>query len=538
MHPRNVLIVGGGVVGWMTAAHLDAVLNRGGRRRAAISLLETAGTASSGTGESTLASFNHVLDVLGVDHAEVMRRADGTFKHATKFVNWLHQGHAFYEPFALERAGTVDRAGPNWLRSNRSIAFAETVSVQPALCEMNLVPHMPGLRDSGPPLPFGYHLDEVKFADYLSQLTMARGVSRHAEDLADVERTEAGNIAAVITAGGRRLEADLFIDCSGVAALLIGERAGVEWERCDQWLLCDRMLTMQVPYDLHYPGTVHPYTTSTALSAGWVREIPLRDRRSLSYTYSSDFSSREQAEAELRAYEGAHADSLEVQAAGFTAGRRRNAWAGNCIAIGPAQSVIEPLGSTDLYLANLAAAMLAEHFPYDDELTPLAFRFNRIMANRFHEIVDFLNLHYFLSRRDDSAFWLEVQKPARASERLQAKLEFWRQKPPSRSDFEDQYFPGQPRTPMPAGTVPGDYRSPVDTAGLWGYQDYESVLYGMNFLNEEAAQRSGDDRPDPEVPAYIADRLRLAVQKLPPHDLWLKRALGMPDYPAAQRGPR
>src|SRR5690606_22652432 len=127
------------------------------------------------------------------------------------------------------------------------------------------------------------------------------------------------------------------------------------------------------------------------------------------------------------------------------------------------------------YLSHLAAVMLAEHFPYGNDMAPLALRFNRIMTNRYHEILDFINMHYCLTRRTDSEFWREVQRPERITDRLRGKLEYWRMKPPSRSDFEDQFFPGFPGEPR--GGVPGDQRSPIDTGGLWGHESYEAILY-------------------------------------------------------------
>ena len=530
MLPRKVLIVGSGWDAWMTAAHLDGVLNRDGRRFASIGVLDLPGTPQPGLGESTLASFNHVLAVMNADPSEVMRRADGTFKQSTRFVDWLRHGHSFHHPLTLERTGPVDTAGRRWLRSNRSIPFAETISVQPGLCEMSLAPRTAGPWDFGPPLSFAYHLDEAKLGDCLREVSTRRGVIRHAGFLADIETKDDGHIAAVKTAAGDRLEADLFVDCTGAAALLIGDRLGVEWEDCSQSSLCDRSVAIQVPYTHHYPGYVRPFTTATALSTGWVLEIPLRDRRTLRYFHSSNFLGRAEAEAELLAFEGRHAGSLGVSTAGLAIGRRANAWVGNCIAIGDSAAVTDPLVSTRLYMCSLAAAMLAEHFPFGDELAPLAFRFNRIVANRFHEILDFATLHYHLSRRTDSAFWIEAREGDAVNERLRAKLDYWRGKPPSRSDFEDQFFPGQGECPQRSGGFQGDYRSPIDTGGLWGYEDYEVLLYGMDFLREECDEWFGKDRPDPQVLASVAERLGIARSKLPPHDLWLKQAFGMPGY--------
>ena len=536
MSPRKVLIVGARSAGWMTAAYLDAALNRDGRKVVDINLIESPDASRIGVGEATIPSINHFLAVLAIDQQEFMRRVDGTFKQSIKFVNWLNnEGGYFHHPFSMQRPGSVDKSAQRWLTSNRSVPFAETVSIQPMLCEMNLAPQMLGRWDFGQRLSYAYHIDEAKFADYLCELSTARGVTHHLDHMVDVGMAENGDIAAVHTKGGQRLEADLFIDCTGMEALLSEKKMGVGWVDCSQWLLCDRALTMQVPYEQHYPGYVRPYTTATALSAGWVWEIPLQDRRSLGYVHSGAFLGKEEAEQEFRALEGAHAGSLDTKVFQYKVGHRENAWVRNCVSIGPAGGFMESLESTDLYLIELAAMMLVDHFPFGDDMAPLAYRYNRIMANRFYEILDFINMHYCLTRRTDSEFWREVQRAERINDRLKAKLDFWRVKPPSPSDFEDQFFPGQPDIPLSSGGLPGDHRSPVDTGGLWSHENYESILYGMDFLNKECDDWYGRQRPNPGVLQHVVERLDLARQKLPPHDVWLKQVCGMPDYPSSQR---
>ncbi len=536
--PRKVLIVGGGSAGWIAAAYLDAALNFDGRKIAEISLVESPDVPRIGVGEATIPNINHVLSVIGIDHVDFMRRVDGTFKQGIRFGNWLHgQGEYYYHPFSRfgrRPGGGLDRSGELWLRSDRSIPFSETVSAQPMICEMGLAPQMFGPWDFGPPLAYAYHMNAMKFADYLTELSTSRGVNHYWDHVVDVEMAPNGDIAAVKTRAGLRLEADLFVDCTGFAGLLIEKKLGVGWVDCSQWLLCDRALTMHVPYEVHWPGAVRPYTTATALSNGWIWEIPLQDRRSLGYVFSGAFQDQEDAEREVRRFEGPHSESLDSRLVRFKVGHREKAWARNCVATGLAGSFIEPLESTGLHLSELAAVLLAEHFPRGDDMAAVAMRFNRLMVNRFYEILDFINLHYCLTRRTDTEFWREVQKPERVNGRLQAKLDYWRTKPPTAGDFEDPFFPGQPTDPLPSGGFPGDHRPPVDTAGLWGHPSYEALLYGMDFLAEECDAWYGNNRPPPQVFKFVLDRLSVARQKLPPHHVWLQRVVGMAEYPALQ----
>ncbi len=531
MTPRNIVIVGGGSAGWMAAAYLDASLNRNNRKVAEITLVESPEVPRIGVGEATVPSINHILAVVGVNEHDFLRRVDGTFKQAIKYVNWLqNDGSSYYHPFNRFREAPIDRTGKRWLMSDRSIPFAETISAQPVLCENNIAPQMLGPWDFGPPLTYAYHMNALKFADYLCEIATARGVRHRIDHMVDVEMAENGDIAAIRTKSGERIAGDLFIDCTGFAALLIEKKLDVKWIDSSQWLLCDRAVTMHVPHDPYYPGHIRPYTTASALSSGWVWEIPLQDKRSLGYVHSSAHLSEDQAHAELHQFEGAHADKLDSRVVHFKVGHREQAWVRNCIAIGLAGSFIEPLESTGLYLSDLASVMLAEHFPYENDYAPLAYRFNRIMANRFYEILDFINLHYCLTRRTDTEFWREVQRPERINDRLKAKLDYWRVKPPSQSDFEDQYFPGQSLSPLSSSGQLGDFRPPVDTAAIFGIDSHEAILYGMDFLRDESKQWFGENLPKSQVAGSVAARLQKAPNKLPPHDLWLQRVVGTPAY--------
>jgi tryptophan halogenase len=177
--------------------------------------------------------------------------------------------------------------------------------------------------------------------------------------------------------------------------------------------------------------------------------------------------------------------------------------------------------------------MLAEYFPYRDDTAPFAYRYNRILANRYYEILDFINMHYCLTRRADTEFWRKVREPEHINDRLQAKLDFWRVKVPSMSDFVDQKFPAQAETALPDGNLPGDHRAPVDTAALFGIDNYEAVLYGMGFLEQECALWFGEKRPKTRIPKQIVENLRRAPDALPPHAVWLQQAVGMPEYPVS-----
>lgn len=529
-----MLIVGGGSSGWMAAAYLEAALRHDPRGRVEITLIESADIPRIGVGEATVPSIAHVLSVIGINPAEFMRAVDGTFKQSIKHINWLHKdNHSYHHPFSRDAHPAVDRTGIEWLMSDRSIPYMETVSAQPKLCHLGMAPVMLGPWDFGPPLAYAFHLNAQKFAEFLRDVATKRGVTHVVDDVTDVQLKEDGSIAAVKTKAGQLLKADLFIDCTGFASLLMEKALKVGWVDFSQWLLCNRALVMRVPHEHYYPGQVRPYTTATALSSGWAWETVLTTGRAIGYVHSSDHISLEEAEKELRSYEGPHSQGLDTRTVHFKVGMREKAWVKNCVAIGLSGGFIEPLESTGLYLSYLAAIVLEQQFPHrDEDMEAMAFRHNRVMATRYYEVLDFINMHYCLTKRTDSDFWREVQRPERTVPRLQAKLDYWRLKPPSGIDFVDQFMPGMADEGMDPGHFAGDHRTLVDTGGLWNHQSYECILYGMDFMADEYRERYGSNRPKPRVAQPVIDRLQAAPAKLPPHDVWLRRVIGMEDYGA------
>lgn len=497
---KKVLIVGGGSAGWITAAYMNSALNAR-KTMVDITLVESAAIGRIGVGEATVPTIRQVLQSVGISETEFMKKTDASFKQAIRFDDWHHIGDGgYYHPFQRRPMARIDRAGADWLMSDRSVPYAETVSVQPAFSDLGLSPRMAGSKDFGSPFPYAYHMDAEKFADYLRDISVARGVTHHIDDVTEIEQAENGDITAVKTKGGLSLDADLFIDCTGFASILSGKTLGTDFTDYGQWLLCDRAVAMRVPYAAHYPGEVKPYTTATALSHGWKWDIGLTDRRGVGYVYSSQFLSDDDAEAQLRAHEGPHTEGIDARRLKFRVGMRPKPWTKNCVAIGLSGGFIEPLESTGLYLIEFAAITLCEHFPFGEITEPLSKRFNEIMGGRYGEILDFINMHYCLTKRIDTEFWREVQKGERITDSLKEKFEFWRFKPPTHSDFDDQLR-------------------------LFSHQSYEYVLYGMDFQVADGVLPPGENAP-PIIPADVRNIVEAGKTRLPKHADFLSQTLG------------
>ena len=172
-----------------------------------------------GVGEATIPNIRRTIATIGINEFDFLKAVDGTFKQSIRFVNWLQEsGHHYYHPFTRYGAADGDDAGRRWLMSDRSLPFISTVSAQPEFCEIGLAPKSLDNQEIGLGLKYAYHMDAQKFSHLLTAHSTERGVSHYLDNVVDAEILDNGNIAAVRTQSGERLEADLFVDCTGFAA--------------------------------------------------------------------------------------------------------------------------------------------------------------------------------------------------------------------------------------------------------------------------------------------------------------------------------
>jgi tryptophan halogenase len=402
---KNILIVGGGTAGWMAAAYLATQLRATGGR---VTVVEAPAIPTIGVGEATVPPLVGFLRVLGMSEDEFMRRSHATYKLGIKFMGW-HDGErndAFWHPFGPV-GGSIDGIAlfHFWLKSLRG-GYDEgpyaSYCLQTLLGEQEKAPRAAAastlLYDRG---QYAYHLDAGAFAEYLRDEALKRGARHVADEVTQVAVDERGHIRSLTTKEHGALSADLYIDCSGFRALLAEQALGDPYIDWSDTLLCDRALAAPLPL-----GTrMQPYTRSTALSAGWVWQIPLTHRVGNGYVYSSKFIGEEQAGRELAGLLGVGVEELQPRLLKMKVGRRTRCWQGNCIAMGLASGFVEPLESTGIFVIQRALALLLAYFPDLGFEPHLARRFNERMAATYDEIRDFIVAHYCLTRRDDTAFW-------------------------------------------------------------------------------------------------------------------------------------
>jgi len=399
---RRVVIVGGGTAGWMTAAALSVVLEK---ERTTIELIESDAIGIVGVGEATIPAIHDFNRKVGLDEQAMMRATSATFKLGIEFVNWARPGDAYMHPFGHFGFDINGVAFHHYWLDQRQRGD------RTALGDYS-VPFVAG-KDGRFRLPqsdprsvlstysYAFHFDASLYAKYLREVTEQRGVVRTEGRIVDVSlRASDGFIEAVTLESGQRIEGDLFIDCSGFRALLIGDALGVEYESWKHWLPCDRAVA--VPS--RNPEVLEPYTRATAHSAGWQWRIPLQHRTGNGHVYCSDYMSDDEAAAV--ALEHLEKEAIdEPRFLKFVAGKRQRMWDRNCVAIGLSGGFLEPLESTSIYLIQAAIMKLIERFPGQGFCANDIADFNTQIERHFCQIRDFIILHYHATERTDSDFW-------------------------------------------------------------------------------------------------------------------------------------
>jgi tryptophan halogenase len=285
--------------------------------------------------------------------------------------------------------------------------------------------------------PYAYQFDASLLAEYLKGYGTARGVRQIVDEVNEVQRKEDGSIDCVVTQRHGAVRGDLFVDCTGFRGLLINQALGEPFVSFSDSLLCDSAIAMQVPRDIEADG-INPYTTATALSAGWVWDIPLYGRSGTGYVYSSAFLDPAEAEEEFRRHLGPPAEGLRANHIKMRIGRCRSSWVKNCVAIGLSSGFVEPLESTGIFFIQHGIEELVNHFPGDGIDEEMVRSYNRTIAEAIDGIRDFLILHYCTTERMDTAFW-RATKRVSVSPELKERLETWKHRLPNAKNINSSY---------------------------------------------------------------------------------------------------
>lgn len=503
---QKVVIVGGGTAGWLSACLLASQ-----RSDLSITLVEAPNIPTIGVGEGTWPTMRDTLAKIGIAETEFLRECDASFKQGSRFDGWVDGAatDSYLHPFTPPPSEEMRELLSAWLGLTPEISFAAAMSSQHAACAHDLAPRQRAMPDYAGALNYGYHLDAGKFAALLARHATTRlGVTHISAEVTDIVSAPNGDIAALELCDHTKISGDFFIDCSGQTACLIDGHCRAEWIDRSDVSFNDRALAVQVPVAIDAP--IAAQTISTAHAAGWLWDIALPTRRGIGCVYASAYMSDDEAERVVRTYledriSSEVVNQLKVRQLTFKTGHRAKFWDRNCLAIGLSAGFIEPLEASAIVLIELSLKALINNFPARRAVMDIhAARFNDLFRYRWDRIVEFLKLHYVLSRREEP-YWRAQRAPETIPVRLAEQLSLWRDQPPSIWDF--------PRVDEIFSAVSQQY-----------------VLYGMGFSVPPIA-----DAITPAASTRLAEvreRTRTLVAALPTNRTYFTAAAPAPS-PAA-----
>ena len=417
---KHVVVVGGGTAGWSSAALLIKLMGKAVQ----VTLVESAEIGIVGVGEATIPPILNFNAALGLDERAFLRETKATIKLGIQFENWRQVGDSYMHAFgAIGKDFPFCSFNHFWQRSQQldmgfnfwdfSLAYQAAINNK-----FGKLDRIEGVNLAG--LSYAYHFDAGLYAAFLRKYSENLGVKRIEGKIQQVILDElSGDVSVLALENGTQITGDLFIDCSGMHALLIDKTLNTGFEDWSHWLPADS--AMAVPCESKLPIT--PYTRSIAHSHGWQWRIPLQHRIGNGFVYSSKYCSDEQAKQTLLAHlDGA--PLAEPRKISFRTGRRLKQWNRNVVAIGLSSGFLEPLESTSIHLIHSAVLRLLKFFPNNGINNADRDEFNRQSKIEFEQIRDFIILHYKLTERADSKFWRDC-KQMDIPESLQRKIDIF-----------------------------------------------------------------------------------------------------------------
>lgn len=495
MWPRRICVVGGGTAGWLAAMMLGDSARRGGHA-CDVTVIESSKIGTIGVGEGTTAVFRQMLQHFGLDEAEFLAATGATIKFGIRHRDWRRKGHSYDGPIDdPHRVAGFEVNALDVYQVSQGESVGETHLFQ-HLLNGNRSPFamVGGRRVPVGPYHHAYHFDQALAGKWLR--SKAKAIATIDDQVQTVERhAETGNILSLGLEGGTRVEADLFVDCTGFRRALIGPMGG-NWVSYRGTLPVNRA----IPFWLDIPDgeEIEPCTLAWAQGAGWMWKIPTQGRYGCGYVFSDAHVTPDQAKAEIESVLG---HPIEVRNdIRIDAGRLDRQWIGNCVALGLSSSFLEPLEATSIHGTVVQLMLLSSVLPNPDDRARLAF--NASAARQVDDFRDFIRLHY-VSERRDTPFWQDVA--GALPDRLAERLALWQQKVPGPEDF----------SPFPMGLPHTDHHLHVP------------MLDGLGLLNPQAAKDWLADHPKLRANARrsarsLATEYRLAARQAIPHRAFLQ----------------
>ena len=347
----NVVVIGGGTAGWLSALFLNRRMND-----IRVTLIESKSIGVIGVGEGTTPNIVPFLKKLGIDETDFITKTKATKKIGISFEGWQGNDSLFNHDF----------------HQNSNSSYA-------------------------------YHFDNNKIGNYFKNLGISRNINHIEGDVISFDKT-GDDINTIHLKDGTSIQTDFIIDCSGFKRLVIGSELRGEWISHTDNLTLNSAIPFRIPLIHSEEYTIDSKTRTRAISMknGWMWMVPLQDRWGCGYVFDDRYINQEGAKHEVEEYLKTKIEvNRKIQ---FESGYFKDVWIGNSVAIGLSGGFFEPLEATSIMtvitqLNNLRKTKLNKQ---------LQSWYNTSIQNFNNQVYNFIKYHY-LCERDDTDFWKDYK---------------------------------------------------------------------------------------------------------------------------------
>lgn len=413
--PKSIAIVGGGTAGLVTALILKTRLPD-----IKIDLICSSKIGIIGVGEGSTEHWIEFMKHINVNHHEVIKECDATYKCGIMFKGWAEKDylHNITDELYL-------KAGQYPFFYARQIANG--ASPQDMVLPRNWNSHVDTwFLDKPYKSPVHqYHFNTFKLNEFLTKHAKLRGINIIDDEIVDCTMKEDGDIGTLI-GEKTKYDYDFYIDSTGFRKLLIS-KLGAKWQSYSKYLKMKSAIAFPTGDREEY----NMWTVSQAMDYGWMFTIPVWGRHGNGYIFDSDYISVDQAKQEVEKFVGHEIDI--GRHINFDPGALDKVWINNCCAVGLSASFVEPLEASSIGSSIQQAFLLMHRISnYNDAVVK---QYNDNVTNILENIRDFVALHY-ITKKENSQFWKDVQH-LEMPDTLKEKLEIWKHKLPIAEDFNN-----------------------------------------------------------------------------------------------------
>ncbi len=408
----NIVIVGGGLHGWLTALIAKRFYFTDN-----VTVIASDAIGILGVGEGTTPGFIQVLDYLHIPVSDLVKECNATIKLGIDFINWNGDGKSYFHGFSVrddldfsalddapwQQNGLVykilsegrDLEDIKFTKKMLDHGLVPWVRRQQNIITRNPIDQLEGIG------AYALHIEARSTVPFLEKQAQMRGINKVEGIFKNAVNNDEGYIKEIVLEDGRVIPADFVFDCSGFARLILGKHYGVEWTSYSDFLPLTKALAFQLPHD-NSSQALKPCTDAVAMDYGWMWRVPVQHRYGYGYVFAGDMITEEQARAEAEQYVGCKIENSRV--INYNPGSFSQTVHKNAMAVGIAQTFVEPLEATTIWVGFLNTLRFVRQGGLEIRDPVYQQRFNERCADTNKTIVEFLYLHY-LGQRQDTKFW-------------------------------------------------------------------------------------------------------------------------------------